>query len=112
MSVYVSMTGFRPKSGASRLARFWWHTLWSLRQARAAAGNLSVEVRPVAGLYHTLTVWSDETSMRTYVRSGAHRRAMMNVRDLGSGKTLGFAADTAPDWDTAYARWQREAREV
>lgn len=112
MSVYVSVTGFRPHRGLTRLARFWWHTLRAVRQARGASGNLRVELRPVNGIYHTLTVWTDEASMRGYVKSGAHRRAMIGFRDLGAGKTLGFAADTDPGWDTAYARWQREAQEV
>jgi heme-degrading monooxygenase HmoA len=112
MSVYVSVTGFRPKPGLARLARFWWHTLRAARQARTAPGNLRVMLRPVNDIYHTLTVWTDEASMRAYVRSDAHRRAMMNFRDLGGGRTLGFVADADPDWDTAYARWQYEAREV
>ncbi|CCE00675.1 hypothetical protein [Bradyrhizobium sp. STM 3809] len=112
MSVYVSVTGFRPHPGVLRLARFWWRTMQAARQARAAPGNVRVVMRSVGGFYHTLTVWTDEASMRAYVRSGAHRRAMIGFRDLGGGRTLGFAADTAPDWATAYARWQREAREV
>ncbi|MGJ4894993.1 MULTISPECIES: antibiotic biosynthesis monooxygenase [unclassified Bradyrhizobium] len=112
MSVYVSVTGFRPHRGLTRRARFWWHTLRAVRQARAAPGNLRVELRPVNGIYHTLTVWTDEASMRAYVRSGAHRRAMIGFRDLGGGRTLGFAAERDPDWETAHARWQHEAREV
>ncbi len=112
MSVYVSVTGFRVHPGLLRLARFWWHTLRAARQARAAPGNLRVVLRPAAGFYHTLTVWTDEASMRAYVRSGAHRRAMIGFRDLGGGRTLGFEADEDPGWDAAYARWQREAREV
>jgi len=59
-----------------------------------------------------MTVWADEASMRAFVRSGAHRRTMMNHRHLGAGRTLGFLADADPGWDIAYARWQREAREV
>ena len=112
MSVYVSVTGFRPHRGWLRLVRFWWHVLRAGRQVRRAAGNLRVELRPVDGIYHTLTVWTDEASMRAYVRSGAHRRAMMNFRDLGGGKTLGFVAEADPGWDAAYARWQREARDA
>ncbi|WP_257169252.1 antibiotic biosynthesis monooxygenase family protein [Bradyrhizobium sp. SRS-191] len=112
MSVYVSVTGFRPHPGLVRLLRFWWHTSRAVSQARGAPGNLRVELRPVDGIYHTLTVWRDEASMRAYVGSGAHRRAMTGFRDLGGGRTLGFPADADPGWDTAYARWQREAREV
>ncbi|MGJ5180611.1 hypothetical protein ACQR16_25580 [Bradyrhizobium oligotrophicum] len=112
MSVYVSVTGFRPHGGLFRLARFWWNTLRATRQARNAPGNVRVVLRPVNGIFHTLTVWSDEASMRDYVRSGAHRSAMIGFRDLGSGRTLGFVADVEPAWEEAYARWQREARAV
>nr|WP_041757473.1 hypothetical protein [Bradyrhizobium sp. ORS 278] len=112
MSVYVSVTGFRPHRGPLRLARFWWRTMLAARQARAAPGNLRVVMGSVDGVYHTLTVWTDEASMRAYVRSGAHRRAMIGFRDLGGGSTLGFESDADPGWDAAYARWQREAKEA
>ncbi|GLH79906.1 hypothetical protein SSBR45G_48150 [Bradyrhizobium sp. SSBR45G] len=112
MGVYVSVTGFRPHPGLARLARFWWRTWRAAQQARRAPGNLRAELRPAGGIYHTMTVWTDEASMRAYVRSGAHRRAMIGFRDLGGGRTLGFAADAEPSWEVAYARWQREAREV
>ena len=112
MSVYVSVTGFRPAGGAVRFLRFWWYTGLSLRQARRAPGLIAVMLRPVAGFYHTMTVWTDEASMRAYVRGGAHRRAMIGFRDLGTGRILGFVSDDDPGWDAAYARWQREAREV
>ena len=111
MSVYVSVTGFRAKSGV-RLLRFWWHALRSLAQARRAAGNLKTEARSVDGIYHTMTVWADEACMRAYLRSGAHRRAMTNFRAIGSGKTCGFLSEADPGWDAAYARFQRDAREV
>jgi len=111
MSVYVSVTGFRAKGGL-RLLQFWWYALRSLAQARRAAGNLRTEVRPVDGIYHTMTVWTDEAAMRAYVRAGAHRGAMANFRDIGSGKTCGFPSEQDPGWEAAYARFQRDAREV
>lgn len=112
MSVYVSVTGFRPKRGLVPFVRFWWHTWRSLRQVRRAPGLVALKLGPADGHYHTMTVWSDEASMRDYVRSGAHLRAMKGFRGLGSGRTLGFLADANPGWDAAYARFQREARAV
>ena len=84
----------------------------SLWQARRAPGNLSVKLTLLDGCYHTLSVWSDEASMRAYVGAGAHRRAMMKVRSMGAGKTYGYAADVIPDWDMAHDLWTRHARDV
>ena len=109
--VYVSLTGFRPK-GIARLPMFWWRTIRSFAQARRAPGNLVASGRIVDGVYHTMTVWSDLASMRAFVASGAHLRAMKNFRNLGSGKVYGYACEDVPDWDAAYSLWRRFSREV
>lgn len=109
--IYVSITGFRPK-GVLSLPLFWWRTLSSFAQARRARGNLQVAGRLVDGTYHTLTVWTDEASMRSFVSSGAHRRAMRNFRTLGSGRTYGYRTREIPDWDAAYRLWCLHAREA
>lgn len=110
-SVYVSITGFSLKAWPY-LPLFWWHTLRSMSQARRAHGNLRVELRVVNGIYHTLTVWIDERTMRAFVMNGAHLQAMKANRRLGVGRTLGFTAHQAPDWETAMQRWISEAKEV
>ncbi|HEY4985727.1 MAG TPA: hypothetical protein VII39_03835 [Bradyrhizobium sp.] len=110
-SVYVSMTGLRP-IGAVQLPRFWWHTLRSLAQARRAPGNLHVATNRVGEHYHTLTVWTDEASMRAFLTAGAHRLAMKSFRAIGSGKTCGFLSEAVPEWDAAYDLWVRHARAV
>ena len=109
--VYVSMTGFRPR-GIVQLPRFWWRTAQSLAQARRAAGVVAVEAKVVGGTYHTLTAWSDLVSMRHFVASGAHLKAMKNIRSLGTGKIFGYAPDQLPDWDTVYELWKLHGREV
>ena len=77
--MYVSVTGFVPK-GMLQLPRFWWHTARCLAQAKSSAGNLLVTAKLLDGVYHTMTVWTDESSMRAYVKTAAHRRAMSNFR--------------------------------
>ena len=109
--VYVSVTGFRPKTGV-QFARFWWHTLRSLAQARRSPGNIEVSARKIDGIYHTMSIWTDEASMIAFVRSGAHRRAMQNFREFGMGKTHGFGASGKPGWNAAYERWLLHAKEV
>ncbi len=109
--LYVSMTGFRPK-GLLQLPPFWWRTMRSLRQARRAPGNLLTTARMVDGVYHTMTAWSDLASMRAYVTSGAHLKAMRGFRNLGTGRVFGHACDEVPDWDSVYALWTQHGREV
>jgi hypothetical protein len=109
--VYVSMTGFRP-AGLLRLPAFLWRTWRSLSQARRASGNLGVKARVVGGTYHTMTIWTNEASMRRFVQTGAHLSAMRNFRLLGSGKTFGYRCDVAPDWNALYRLWCSKAKEV
>jgi hypothetical protein len=37
---------------------------------------------------------------------------MKNFRQLGSGRTYGYASDFVPDWQSAYQLWCRYAKEV
>ncbi|HLG81984.1 MAG TPA: hypothetical protein VKY22_13275 [Bradyrhizobium sp.] len=111
MDVYVSVTGFRPK-GLLSMPAFWWRTLTSLYQARQSPGIVVVTARVVDGTYHTVTVWSDEASMRRFVTSGAHRRAMKKFRTLGAGKTYGYVCDHVPDWQSAHRLWCLHAKDV
>ena len=111
MDVYVSVTGFRPK-GLLSMPAFWWRTLTSVARARKSPGIVAVAARVVVGTYHTMTVWSDEASMRRFVTSGAHRRAMRNFRTLGTGKTYGYVCNHVPDWQSAYRLWCLHANDV
>ncbi len=109
--VYVSMTGFRPK-GMPQLPAFWWRTARSLKQARCAPGKLLVVARMVSGVYHTMSVWSDFSSMRRFVETGAHLKAMKNFRALGTGKIFGYECDQTPDWNIVYQLWTHLGRDV
>ena len=111
MSYYVSITGFRP-AGIPAIPLFAWRTLRSLAQARKSQGIVRVGAWFAGGTYHTITVWRDKESMRHFMTSGAHRRAMKNFRSLGSGKTYGYSSDDVPDRETAYRLWCLHAKEV
>lgn len=111
LGVYVSVTGFTPHS-LFKLPRFWWHTLRCLSQARACPGNLGVTARYVQGVYHTMTLWTNEESMHAYLGTGAHLKAMRGFRAIGSGKTFGYYTGRAPEWGAAYAMWIKHARDV
>src|ERR1700737_3106262 len=68
------------------------------RQAKRAAGSLAVSVlRDADRAFWTRTVWHDEAAMRSFMRSGVHRRIMARL----------------PEWcdEAALAHWVQEACE-
>jgi len=100
--MYVSITGLRLKA-IHHAPQFWWHAFRSMRQALAAEGNISAEARTIDGVHHTLSAWVDENSMRAFLVIGGHLAAMKAFRHIATGKTIGFSADTLPDWQAAHA---------
>lgn len=109
--VYVSITGLRLRA-SWHAPRFWWHAVRSMKQARLAPGNISAETRTINGVHHTVSVWRDRKSMLDYLRSGAHREAMRIFPGIATGKTFGFLADQAPDWNGVHVIWQNRGRDV
>ena len=107
--VYVSITALRVGS-PFLLPVFWWHTLRAVRQARAAQGNLSVDLRRIGDAWHTLTVWRDRAAMLGYVQSGAHLRAMRDYPWASNGTVAGFPAEAAPGWGEVPALLSRHGR--
>jgi hypothetical protein len=108
---WVSVTGLRLHSPL-RLPLFVWHAVRSMRQAKAAPGNLFAEARSLAGVQHTLTVWQSREAMRAYLRGGAHLAAMRAFPRIGTGTTCGYDAATVPSWDEALAHWRAHALPV
>ncbi len=109
--VYVSITGLKLKHPL-RWFQFWWHAIPSMIQAKKAHGNLRAEARNINGVHHTLTVWIEEAAMRDYVASGAHLKAMKAFKTIATGKTLGFASDTVPDWSDIHAIWLSRGKDT
>ena len=108
--MYISITGLKVKS-LLQAPLFWWHAIASGAQARSAAGNLFVEVRRIDGVQHTLTGWADRQAMRRFMTSGAHLKAVRAFRQVGSGSTCGYEAETRPDWHEALTYWRENGRE-
>ncbi|MBR0793777.1 hypothetical protein JQ615_00025 [Bradyrhizobium jicamae] len=69
-------------------------------------------VKLVDGVYHTMTAWSDISSMNRFVLSGAHLRAMKNFRKLGTGRTYGCIRQKLLDWQVVYELWRLYGRDV
>lgn len=93
------------------MAAFYIPRHYSLKQARSAEGNISVEVKTINGIEHTLSVWRDEKAMRRFLYQGAHRRAIKAFSSLATGKTFGFEADHVPDWSEVHQLWLEKGRD-
>ena len=108
--VYVSITGLKPRGILSFLI-FARHAIPSKIQADSSKGILSVEVKTMDGIHHTLSVWESKEQMLAYLRTGAHLKAMKVFRKIATGKTYGYASDRVPDWKEARALWELNGKE-
>lgn len=108
--MYVSITGLTVRS-LLLAPLFFRHAIPSLIQARKAPGNIFADVRRVAGVQHTLTVWESRAAMRAFVSSGAHLKAAGAFRQIGRGRMCGYEVDRQPSWDEALDYWHQYGRE-
>ena len=104
---FVSVTRLRIRS-PRYLPGFYWHTLLSTLQAKRAPGVMKVAfLRDANRTFWTLTSWADEPSMRAFMRSGAHKRAMPKLLDWCDEASVGhWTQETAelPGWREAHRR--------
>ena len=107
--VYVSVTGLK-LNAFWHAPRFWRMAGAAMAAARTAEGNISAGARTIGGVHHTLSVWVSRDAMLAFFHAPVHARAIKAFPDIAMGKTLGFHADAAPDWDSAVARWHADAR--
>ena len=110
---FVSITRLRVRSWRY-LPGFLLQSWRSARQARRAAGSLAVAVLRDADLaFWTRTVWSDEAAMRSFMRSGVHRRVMPHLAQWCDEAAIAhWVQDDAgpPTWPEAHRRLQQYGR--
>jgi len=98
---YISVTGLKVRS-PWLLPTFFYHAIPSSIQAKSAPGNIDVQTTNVDGIHHTLSVWENKKSMVTYLRQGAHLKAMKTFGQVAAfGKTHGYESDKIPTWPEA-----------
>ena len=110
MTYYVSVTGLRLKS--------WFHffqftsfTVPAMKQAKAAKGNIFADGIYRDGVFHTLTVWENRSSMTRFMASGPHAKAMKITRHISyDTRVYGYEAEDIPSWDEARTIWHEKAR--
>lgn len=109
--IYVSITGLQVRRIWNHPV-FWFHAMRSMRQARAAPGNISAAARTINGVHHTVSVWTSRDAMRAYLSAGPHLDAMRVFPKIAQGKVVGFATQVAPRWSEVHAIWRDRGRVV
>jgi hypothetical protein len=111
---FISVTRLRLRSMRFVPPFLWW-SLLSAVQAKRAPGNLSATgLRDSHLTFWTLTAWSDEDSMRAFMLSGPHKRAMPKLVewcDEASVVHWDQATAELPSWPEAHRRIVQEGRQ-
>jgi hypothetical protein len=110
---FVSITRLRVRRWRY-LPQFVFQSIRAARQAMKAPGSLTVSVlRDGDRAFWTRTVWRDEAAMRSFMRSGVHRRIMARLPVWCDEAALVHwvqDAEAPPSWPEAYRRLQQEGR--
>jgi quinol monooxygenase YgiN len=110
---FIAVTRLRLRS-AGYLPKFFWHATRSSAQARKAPGNLGVDLfNDAKRAFWTKSAWKDEASMRAYMLTGAHRKAMPTLMDMcDETHTAHWEQDSAtlPTWKEVHRRLQETGR--
>lgn len=110
---FVSLTRLRIRSIRFLLA-FALHAIRTRNQCSRSPGFLRGALLPDRQwTFWTLTVWDDEASMRAYILSGDHKKAMprlMNWCDQASVAHWAAQSDAVPEWSEADRRMRTEGR--
>ena len=110
---FVSLTRLRLRS-IRFLPIFAVHALRSNRQVKKAPGFQSGALLPDRGFtFWTMTAWDTPESMRRYITTGDHKRAMphlMHWCDEASVAHWEQAEPTLPTWEEADRRMRQTGR--
>ncbi len=110
---FVSVTRLRVRS-PEFLDAFIVDAIAADEQARAAPGNLGVEVLgEVTNAYWTKSVWVDRAAMRAFMTSGHHAETMPRLRGWCDEAHVAHweqESDELPSWAEAHRRLVTEGR--
>lgn len=110
---FISITRLRLRS-IRFLPAFALHTLRSQKQVRHAPGFLDGSLLADRGwTFWTMTAWSDEASMRSYMTTGAHRVVMPKLLDwCDEASVVHWTQPEAglPSWAEADRRMRESGR--
>jgi heme-degrading monooxygenase HmoA len=104
---FVSITRLRVRSWRY-MPSFFLEAYRSAKQAKAAEGNLRVSLLREAGnVFWTLTVWTSEQAMKSFMLAGAHRKAMPRLLEWCDEAALAHwpqESEQPPTWEEAHKR--------
>ncbi len=110
---FISITRLRVRS-IRFMPFFAWDTLWTLRQVKRSAGFQAGSLLPdKRWTFWTMTAWNSQESMRKYMTSGEHKKAMpklMEWCDEASVVHWEQPEATLPSWAEADRRMRTEGR--
>jgi hypothetical protein len=113
MTVFISITRLRVRSFRF-MPGFAWQTLSTVRQVKQAEGFLGGSLLPDRQwAFWTMTLWRDADSMRAYMKTGPHRKAMPKLLDwCDEASVVHWEQDDAeaPTWTAADQRMRSEGR--
>ena len=108
----LSVTRLRVRS--CYLVPFIWLSIVCYRQAKAANGNIGASLlNDPNNTFWTCTVWKTEETMKAFMISGAHRRAMPRLLNWCDEAALVHwvqGNNERPDWYEAHLGLEHEAR--
>ena len=109
----VSITRFRARA-AWFVPLFMFHAQRSVSQLRNADGCLALALlKDKNRVFWTMTIWVDERSMKAYMTSGSHRKAMPRLAAWADeASVVHWHQDHSqrPDWTEAARRMRTEGR--
>ena len=109
----VSITRFRARA-LRFVPMFAFYAQRSISQVRSAEGCISLALLRDKGLaFWTMTMWTDERSMRAYMTSGDHLKAMPKLAEWSDeASVVHWHQDhrERPDWTEAARRMKAEGR--
>jgi len=110
---FVSITRLRLRSPLY-LPIFMRYAIPSSSQSTTAPGNLVTQTRRQGfTVFWTLTVWEDEASMRRYMVSGSHRKAMPKLSQwCDEASTVHWLQENSelPPWEEIQQRMAANGR--
>ena len=109
--LYISITGPRLKRSWLTF-RFQWHAARSFWRAKMAPRNLGAGVRTIKVVHRTPVVRKSCIAGRLPHTVSAYAASIRAFRSIGTGKTLGFEADTVPSWNDVHQPGPKRGRSV
>jgi hypothetical protein len=109
----VSVTRLRVRSWRY-LPPFLFHAIRSFRQAKSSSGNLAASLlRDTDKTFWTRTIWTTESSMKSFMVAGPHRQVMRRLLEWCDEAALVHweqESGKEPEWHEAHRKMQAEGR--